>query len=90
MIKGKPLPLSGDIPAPDESELDLINARWDKYCPPYYRGLLDAQSINASNPTSRFVYDRARMRYIHRATGRVLTLSEIRQAYIQYSRKVEL
>ena len=88
MIKGKPLPPVNDIVPPDESELDLINARWDKFCPPYYKGLLDAQSINAPEITSRFVFDRARMRYIHRATGRVLSLREVRQAYIVYIRNM--
>lgn len=88
MIKGKPLPPVEEIAPPSQEELDKVNAEWDANCPSFYRGLLDAQSINTSNPAARFLYDRARMKYIHRASGRVLTEKDLRDAYVAYNRKI--
>lgn len=85
---GKPLPKVSEVVPPSNEELDKVNARWDAFCPPYYRGLLDAQSVNAPNPTAAFLYDRANVRYIHRKTKRVLTNREVLDAYIAYSRKM--
>jgi hypothetical protein len=88
MKLGKPLPPVKEIIQPSQEELDKVNARWDAFAPLFYKGLLDAQNITTKNPTARFLYDKRKMRYIHRKTGRVITLHEIRQAYIAYSRKL--
>lgn len=84
---GRPLPPVKDIAPPSEEEIDKYIASWNANCPPYFRGLLESQSANDPGATSRFVYDRTRMRYIHRKTGRVIPQGEINRAFIEYGRK---
>lgn len=89
MVKlGKPLPKANEIATPSEEEVNKVIARWNANCPPFYVGLLEAQSINEKNPTARFLYDRAKMQYTHRKSGRVLSASEIRKAFIATSQKL--
>jgi len=84
MIKGKPLPPVKDIAPPSEQELDELAALWDATVDAKYKGLLDAQPLGTPNATARFLYDRANMRYIDRATGRILTRQEVKAAFNQF------
>lgn len=85
---GKPLPKINEVIPPSQEEEDKAIARWNANCPPFYRGLLEAQSINEPNPTAAFLYDRFNGHYVHRKTGRILTQREIRDAFIVYSRNL--
>jgi hypothetical protein len=85
---GNPLPPVKDIAQPSEAEIDALVAKWDANCPPFFVGLMEAQLTTEPNPTAKFLYDKSRMQYIHRATGRVLTRNEINEAWIAYTDKV--
>jgi hypothetical protein len=88
MIKGKPLPPAGDVPPPTEDEINVLVARWNDNCLPYYKGLLEAQDVNTPNPTARFLYDPLRMIYIHRTSGRELTRREVMSAFRVYTERI--
>jgi hypothetical protein len=87
-IKGKPLPPVTDIQPPTIDEMNIIVAKWDANCPPYYKGLMETQPVTMANPTAKFLWDKTTMHYIDRRTGRVLTRKEIKDAFIAYNEKV--
>jgi hypothetical protein len=83
-----PLPTDEDVSPPTQAEIILLSKKWDANCPPFFVGLLDAQSTTDPNPTARFLYDKRKMQYIHRKTGRVITRKEIKEAFLYYIEKV--
>jgi len=82
---GKPLPPVIDVPPPTQDEINIIIAKWNANCPPAYVGLMEAQLITEPNPTAKFLYDKAKMIYIHRKTGAVLTRKEVNEAFLYFS-----
>ena len=85
---GKPRPPVEEIAPPVQSEIDAIVALWNANCPPFYVGLMEAQLATDANPTSRFLYDKRSLKYIHRKTGRVLDQKEINAAFLAFSNKM--
>ena len=84
MIKGKPLPLVEEIAPPSAQELDELTARWNANVDQYYVGLLEAQPLGTPNATSRFLWDRSRLEYIHRTSGRRITRKEYTAVYMRF------
>lgn len=77
---GKPLPPVGDavLANPDESEIALLIAQWNRYAPPFYRGLLEAENVvqlrlENREPKGSFVWDPTEEVYIHVETGKKIT-----------------
>jgi hypothetical protein len=82
MIKGAPLPEVKEVTPPDTQRLDELIAQWDANCPPFYKGLLIAGSVD-----SRFIYDKATMTYSVRG-GRKLTRAEVKKVYGETMTKI--
>jgi hypothetical protein len=80
---GKPLPPVDDIPAPSQTELDLLIANWNAYAPPKYRGMLEAKPAGTDDPKARWFYNPIRRCYISRA-GRIVTAEELRKAFLAF------
>jgi hypothetical protein len=88
MIKGKALPPVETIAPPTQQEIDGAVILWDANCPPYYVGLLDADSVTVKDSKKKFLYDKARLVYIVRKTGRELSRREVNQAFVEFNKKV--
>ena len=80
---GKPLPPVEDIPAPTQTEIDLMIANWDAYAPAKYRGMLAAQPVGTTG--AKWFWDVQRRRYISKS-GRVITPKELNAAYLAYQK----
>lgn len=78
-------PISADwkMPIPTEQQLDRIEALWDMYCPPAFRGLLDADKT----PNSKFTFDKQLRQYRIRKTGKLIPRRMLNDAFIEFSRK---
>jgi hypothetical protein len=76
-------PITGDIPAPTQAELDLIIANWNAYAPAKYRGLMEARPVGTDDPKARWFYDAQRRRYISKS-GHVVSPDELNKAYLAY------
>jgi hypothetical protein len=82
---GKPLPpVVEDIPAPTQQELDLLIANWNAYAPPKYRGMLEARPVGTDDPKALWFYNPIRRRYIHARNGRIVTVDELRKAFLSF------
>jgi len=87
MKLGKPLPPVTEIKPPTPEQVDELVRKWNDYCPPKYRGLLEAKPLGSDEPSS-FYWNQKTKQYSDKM-GRILSGKEIRQAYLEYLKAIK-